>query len=55
MSILNFPNYQKIDNILTKINLDQYISNYATNYLINVLRLERTCSEVIFPIEFAVK
>ena len=55
VSILNFSNYQKIDNILSKINLDQYISNYATNYLINVLRLERTCSEVIFPIEFAVK
>ena len=55
MSILNFPNYQKIDNILTKINLDQYISNYATNYLINVFRLEKTCSEVIFSIELAIK
>ena len=52
---LKFPNYQKIDNILTKINLDQYIFNYFRGYLINVFRLENTCSEVIFSIELAVK
>ena len=55
VSILNFSNYQKIDNILTKINLDQYISNYSTNYLIKAFSLEKTCIEVIFSIELAVK
>ena len=55
VSILNFSNYQKIDNILTKINQDKYIFDYFTAYLINKLSEENTWSEVIFSIVFAVK
>ena len=54
-STLNFANYQKIGNILTKINQDKYIFDYFTAYLINKLSEENTWSEVIFSIEFAVK
>ena len=54
-STLNFANYQKIGNILTKINQDKYIFDYFTAYLINKLSEENTWLEVIFSIVFAVK
>lgn len=52
---LNFANYQKIGNILTKINQDKYIFDYFITYLINKFSVGNTWSEVIFSIEFAVK
>lgn len=54
-STLNFANYQKIGNILTKINPDKYIFDYFIAYLINKFSVENTWPEVIFSIVSAVK
>ena len=41
-STLNYSNYQKVGNILTKINPDKYIFDYFIAYLINKFSIENT-------------